>query len=260
MNQPKPSQPAPPAPRHVGVSSRTYEDTIVLSYFFGMLGVDRLYLGKIGTGVAKLLTFGGLGIWYAVDLVLAAHGKLRDEHGLAVQDADKPHTLIRVMALVSAAMIGLYIVSVLGFAALMVAGIAFTESVGRESKQQQSRVGDVAARGMYGENSYILTLSENGCGVVRTVLPDEDERKARGAHLTWELRDGEGFTLLERAADSEDRYRYYTPGEGLTVRLMAFDPELGKYVVASNTLEYRCGEENSLQGADYFIHARVAYS
>nr|WP_241003401.1 TM2 domain-containing protein [Mycoplasma sp. Mirounga ES2805-ORL] len=29
------------------------------------MGIDRFYAGRIGLGVAKLLTFGGFGIWSA---------------------------------------------------------------------------------------------------------------------------------------------------------------------------------------------------
>ncbi len=45
---------------------------LVLSIVFGSLGVDRFLMGKIGTGVLKLITFGGFGIWWLVDVVLIA--------------------------------------------------------------------------------------------------------------------------------------------------------------------------------------------
>jgi TM2 domain-containing membrane protein YozV len=45
---------------------------VVFSVIFGSLGVDRFIMGKIGTGLLKLFTFGGFGIWWIVDIVLIA--------------------------------------------------------------------------------------------------------------------------------------------------------------------------------------------
>jgi len=45
---------------------------LVMSVVFGELGIDRFIMGKIGTGILKLITFGGLGIWWLVDVVLIA--------------------------------------------------------------------------------------------------------------------------------------------------------------------------------------------
>jgi TM2 domain-containing membrane protein YozV len=44
--------------------------SLIISLFFGHLGIDRFLLGDIGLGVGKLLTCGGLGIWYLIDLFL----------------------------------------------------------------------------------------------------------------------------------------------------------------------------------------------
>ena len=45
---------------------------LVMSVVFGSLGVDRFIMGKIGTGILKLITFGGLGIWWLIDVILIA--------------------------------------------------------------------------------------------------------------------------------------------------------------------------------------------
>ncbi|MCX6010264.1 MAG: TM2 domain-containing protein [Chloroflexi bacterium] len=51
---------------------------LIISFLAGCFGVDRFYRGQIGWGVLKLITFGGAGIWYLVDVVIAAYrlGKL----------------------------------------------------------------------------------------------------------------------------------------------------------------------------------------
>jgi TM2 domain-containing membrane protein YozV len=39
-----------------------------LSILVGAYGIDRIYLGDVGLGILKLLTCGGLGIWWFIDL------------------------------------------------------------------------------------------------------------------------------------------------------------------------------------------------
>ncbi|MDO8528279.1 MAG: TM2 domain-containing protein [Nanoarchaeota archaeon] len=45
---------------------------LLLSIFVGSLGVDRFYMGYIGTGILKLITLGGFGLWWLIDLILIA--------------------------------------------------------------------------------------------------------------------------------------------------------------------------------------------
>lgn len=61
---------------------KSFVATWLLSWLLGGLGVDRFYLGKIGTGILKLITFGGLGIWVLVDLILTLSGAQKDKRGM----------------------------------------------------------------------------------------------------------------------------------------------------------------------------------
>lgn len=45
---------------------------LVMSIIFGQLGVDRFIMGHVGLGILKLLTLGGCGVWWLIDLILIA--------------------------------------------------------------------------------------------------------------------------------------------------------------------------------------------
>ncbi len=46
--------------------------TLIMSILFGSLGVDRFIMGHVGLGILKLITLGGCGIWWLIDLILIA--------------------------------------------------------------------------------------------------------------------------------------------------------------------------------------------
>lgn len=43
---------------------------LIVSVLFGMFGIDRFLVGDVMLGVVKLITGGGLGVWYVVDWFL----------------------------------------------------------------------------------------------------------------------------------------------------------------------------------------------
>jgi len=60
---------------------REFLVALLLSIFVGALGIDRFYMGYIGLGILKLVTFGGCGIWSLIDIILIATRKLNDADG-----------------------------------------------------------------------------------------------------------------------------------------------------------------------------------
>ncbi|GMO66319.1 MAG: TM2 domain-containing protein [Treponemataceae bacterium] len=54
---------------------------LIISIFLGELGIDRFFVGKVGTGILKLVTLGGCGVWWIIDLITIAQGKFTDSNG-----------------------------------------------------------------------------------------------------------------------------------------------------------------------------------
>lgn len=42
----------------------------IISFLFGYWGIDRFIIGDITIGILKLITLGGFGIWYIIDLFI----------------------------------------------------------------------------------------------------------------------------------------------------------------------------------------------
>ncbi|XP_055912137.1 TM2 domain-containing protein CG11103 [Eupeodes corollae] len=55
--------------------------TLIYSILLGFLGMDRFCLGQTGTAVGKLLTVGGVGVWWVIDVILLITNNLLPEDG-----------------------------------------------------------------------------------------------------------------------------------------------------------------------------------
>ncbi len=63
----------------------------------GVFGAHRFYVGKLGTGVLQLFTFGGFGLWWLYDLIMVAGGQFRDGDGRRVSDWDPEEAQARAL-------------------------------------------------------------------------------------------------------------------------------------------------------------------
>ncbi len=77
-----------------------------LSFMWGVFGADRFYLGKYWTGILKLLTFGGFGIWAIIDLTMVMSGSMRDKQGNEMLDAARYKKFAAVTMLIFSLVLG----------------------------------------------------------------------------------------------------------------------------------------------------------
>lgn len=61
------------------VSFKNPTAVLLISIFIGWLGIDRFMLGDVGLGIAKLLTVGGFGVWWIIDIFLT-YKKAREQN------------------------------------------------------------------------------------------------------------------------------------------------------------------------------------
>lgn len=70
-----------PKPVYYSGSCKDWLVTLLLCFFVGCFGIHRFYVGKTGTGIIQLLTFGGCGIWTLIDFIVICMGNFTDAEG-----------------------------------------------------------------------------------------------------------------------------------------------------------------------------------
>ena len=75
-----------PAVAPASTSESRILPALLLCFFLGVFGAHRFYVGKIGTGILQLLTLGGVGIWWLVDMILILTGSFRDKNGQRITE------------------------------------------------------------------------------------------------------------------------------------------------------------------------------
>lgn len=68
-----------------GISRKSKMTALLLCIFLGGIGAHRFYVGKGGTGILYLLTFGFWGVGWIIDIISIATGSFRDEFDLPLR-------------------------------------------------------------------------------------------------------------------------------------------------------------------------------
>lgn len=62
-------------------TDKSFTAALLLCLFLGGFGAHRFYVGKAGTGLLQLFTFGGLGFWALIDFITICCGNFKDKSG-----------------------------------------------------------------------------------------------------------------------------------------------------------------------------------
>ena len=80
----------------VAQNNTTYVTATYFSLFLGFVGVDRFYMGYVWLGILKLISFGGLGIWWLIDLIWIALGNAKTKSGVRIPRKEADMRLVYI--------------------------------------------------------------------------------------------------------------------------------------------------------------------
>ena len=67
------------------MSNKDFLTTLLLCIFIGIFGAHRFYVNKQGTGLLMLLSGGGLGVWWLIDLAMISSRNFKDKEGQTIK-------------------------------------------------------------------------------------------------------------------------------------------------------------------------------
>ncbi|GAB3409474.1 hypothetical protein GCM10027515_28260 [Schumannella luteola] len=80
---------------------RSYFAVWLLSWLLGVVGADRFYVGRPVSGVLKLITAGGIGVWAIMDLILLSWDVLSDGKGRRLIAPESSRGMLRAISIIS---------------------------------------------------------------------------------------------------------------------------------------------------------------
>lgn len=63
------------------VTGKSRNTSLILCFLLGIFGAHRFYVGKKLSGTLMLISFGGVGLWTLIDMVMIFNGSFEDHRG-----------------------------------------------------------------------------------------------------------------------------------------------------------------------------------
>ncbi len=79
---------------------KSHGTALLLCFFFGALGIHRIYTGYTFIGILQFLTGGGFGIWTLVDLISLWLNKFKDVNGNSLGEYDEICVILTLILVV----------------------------------------------------------------------------------------------------------------------------------------------------------------
>lgn len=202
------------------VSEKSFVVTWLFAWLLGLFAVDRFYLGKVGTGLLKLFTFSGLGVWWLVDLIIVLAGAQRDKQGrtLAGYDANKKIAWIItaigiVLSMIFSSVTGAMTAGDRPAAVVPVEEDDGAPAVVEEAPAEEEPAPDAATVQSWADDTFgtFATITETGTGDNLVTLPS-----GASAGIVTATHDGGGnfaISVLDASNDSTGQLLVNTIGK-----------------------------------------------